>query len=265
MKKDSEDKNRNRDKVIVNVFKKHYRKGSKEISFSMDDIREAIKKVSQDNPYYQENNVADVRYQFTSGRRSLPKEIDELGPWMIEGRGKASYAFVRLRESPHVTISSDLHTILLPDATPEIVLEYAGSDEQGILAKLRYNRIPDIFLGITCYHLQNHWRTAIKNKGQLEIDDLYVGLDVDGKQYVVPIEAKGKKDRISKTQIVQNVGFARERYPKLIIRPLGIQEINDKDIVVIEFTAGKSPEAIKIKEMRRYKLVPMSECLVNEK
>lgn len=265
MKKNIEDKDRNRDKVIVNVFKKHYRKGLKDISFSMDDIREAIKKVSQENPSYQENNVADVRYQFTSGRRGLPEEIDELGPWMIEGRGKASYAFVRLKESPHVHISSDLHVILLPDATPEIVLEYAGSDEQGILAKLRYNRIPDIFLGITCYHLQNHWRTSIKYKGQLEVDDLYVGLDVDGKQYVIPIEAKGKKDRISKTQIVQNVGFARERYPRLIIRPLGIQEINDNDIVVIEFTAGKSPDAIKIKEMRRYKLVSMSECPVNEK
>ncbi len=265
MKKDADDKDQNRDNVIVNVFKKHYRRGLSEIPFSMDDIREAIKKVSQENPSYRENNVADVRYQYTSGRRSLPAEIDELGPWMIEGRGKASYAFIRLKKSPHVDISSDLHAILLPDATPEIVLEYAGSDEQGILAKLRYNRIPDIFLGITCYHLQNHWRTSVKDKGQLEVDDLYVGLDVDGKQYVVPIEAKSKKDRISKTQIAQNIGFARERYSKLIIRPLGIQEINDKDIVVIEFTAGKSPDAIKIKDMRRYKLVPMSECPVNEK
>lgn len=264
MKKDAEDKNRNRDKVIVSVFKKHYRKSAVAIPFSMDDIREAIRKVSQENPSYQENNVADVRYQYTSGRRSLPKEIDELGPWMIEGRGKANYAFIRLKESLQVSISPDLHIILLPDATPEIVLEYAGSDEQGILAKLRYNRILDIFLGITCYHLQNHWRTSVKNKGQLEIDDLYVGLDVDGKQYVVPIEAKGRKDRISKTQIVQNVAFARERYPKLIIRPVGIQEIHDKEIVAMEFTAGKKPDAIKIKEMRRYKLVPMSECTVNE-
>lgn len=193
MRKDAEDKDRNRDKVIINVFKKRYRKGATTIPFSMDDIRDAIKAVSRENPAYQENNVADVRYQYTSGRRSLPKEIDTLGPWMIEGRGKANYAFVRLKESPQVKISSDLHVILLPDATPEIVMEYAGSDEQGILAKLRYNRILDIFLGVTCYHLQNHWRTSVKNKGQLEVDDLYVGLDVDGKQYVVPIEAKGRK------------------------------------------------------------------------
>lgn len=264
MKTDTEDKDRNRDKVIVHVFKKHYKEGLTEIPFSMDDIREAIQKVTQTTPSYQENNVADVRYQYTSGRRSLPKQIDNLGPWMIEGRGKANYAFVKLKETPHVSISLDLHVIKLPDATPEIVLEYAGRDEQGILAKLRYNRILDIFLGITCYHLQNHWRTSVKNKGQVEIDDLYVGLDVDGKQYVVPIEAKGRKDRISKTQIVQNIDFARDRYPKLIIRPVGIQEIQKNEIVAIEFTAGTTPDAIKIKEMRRYKLVPMSECPVNE-
>ncbi|HTZ18207.1 MAG TPA: hypothetical protein VMB78_07185, partial [Dissulfurispiraceae bacterium] len=166
--------------------------------------------------------------------------------------------------TPHVVISPDLQIIMLPDATPEIVVEYAGNDEQGILAKLRYNRILDIFLGITCYHLQNHWRTSIKNKGQVEIDDLYVGLDIDGRQYVIPIEAKGRKDHISKTQIVQNIAFARERYPKLIIRPIGIQEVQNNEIVVIEFTAGETPDAIKIREMRRYRLVPMSECPVNE-
>jgi hypothetical protein len=265
MVKQAEDKDRNRDEVITAVFKKHYRKGAAEVPFSMDDVREAIGTVARKNPSYKENNVADIRYQYTSGRRNLPKGIDELGPWMIEGRGKANYAFVRLKESPHLRISPDLHVILLPDATPEVVLEYAGSDEQGILAKLRYNRILDIFLGITCYHLQNHWRTSVKNKGQVEIDDLYVGLDVDGRQYVVPIEAKGRKDHISKTQIVQNIAFARERYPKLIIRPVGIQEIHDKEIVAIEFTPGKTPDTIKIKEMRRYKLVAMSECPVNEK
>jgi hypothetical protein len=179
------------------------------------------------------------------------------------GTGKGSYAFVRVKEGLGVSISADLQEILIPDATPEIVIEYAGRDEQGLLAKLRYNRLLDIFLGITCYHLQNHWRTTV-NKVQREIDDLYVGIDVDGRQYVIPVEAKGRKDRVSKTQIVQMVEFAGQRYPRLIIRPVGIQEITDKDIVLILFTPGKSPDDIKIKEMRRYKLVPMSQCPVNE-
>lgn len=183
---------------------------------------------------------------------------------MIVGRGKGKYAFAKLAESPIVKIQTDLYTISLPDATPEIVLEYAGGDEQGILAKLRYNRMLDIFLGITCYHLQNHLRTSIKGKGQVEIDDLYVGLNSGGKQFVVPIEAKSTKDHLSKTQIQQAIDFARERYPKLILRPVGIQEMNDESLVLIEFTSGSHPDEIKVVEMRRYKLVPISEVPLDE-
>src|SRR5882762_8430774 len=153
--------------------------GATEVLFTMDQIRDAIAEVAKSNPSYKENNVADVRYQFTSGRRQMPASVQSLGPWMIVGRGKAKYAFVKLVSTPEIQIQADLATILLPDATPEIVLEYAGSDEQGILAKVHYNRLMDIFLQITCYHLQNHWRTSIKGKGQVEIDDLYVGLDID--------------------------------------------------------------------------------------
>jgi hypothetical protein len=263
MRQEKVDTDRNRDTVIIKVFQKYYRDGMDTVHFSMDDIRDAIKEVAKKNPNYGEKNVADLRYQYTSGRRSLPTEIDRLGPWMIMGTGKGAYAFVRVKEGLDVSISADLQEILIPDATPEIVVEYAGRDEQGLLAKLRYNRLLDIFLGITCYHLQNHWRTTV-NKVQREIDDLYVGIDVDGRQYVIPVEAKGRKDRVSKTQIVQMVEFAGQRYPRLIIRPVGIQEITDKGIVLILFTPGKSPDDIKIKEMRRYKLVPMSQCPVNE-
>lgn len=119
----------------------------------MDDVREAIAAIAKRRPGYKEGNVADVRYEYTSGRRPLPESINKLGPWMIVGRGKARYAFVKLEASPVITIQTDLVTILLPNATPEIVLEYAGSDEQGLLAKVHYNRLLDIFLQITCYHL----------------------------------------------------------------------------------------------------------------
>jgi hypothetical protein len=225
----------------------------------MDDIRDAIAEVARKSAGYKENNVADLRYQYTSGRRALPEAINRYGPWMISGRGKARYAFVKLAASPDIKIQADLLTILLPDATPEIVVEYAGTDEQGILAKVHYNRLLDIFLQITCYHLQNHWRTSIKGKGQCEIDDLYVGLDIDGKQFVVPVEAKCASDRLSKTQIVQMIDFARDRYPSLIMRPVGVQEMKDHSLVLIEFTPAIHPDEIKIKEMRRYKLVPMSD------
>ncbi len=254
-----EQQSRNRDEVLQRVFEKNYKSGAMEVPFTMDDVREAIVAVAKIRPGYKENNVADVRYQYTSGRRPLPESINRLGPWMIAGRGKAQYAFVKLEASPEIKIQSDLVTVFLPDATPEIVLEYAGSDEQGLLAKVHYNRLLDIFLQITCYHLQNHWRTSIKSKGQCEIDDLYVGLNIDGKQFVIPVEAKCAGENLSKTQIAQMIDFARERYPKLIMRPVGVQEMKDGSVVLLEFSPADHPDKIKIKEMRRYKLVPMAE------
>ena len=68
------------------------------------------------------------------------------------------------------------------------------SDEQALLARVRYNRLVDIFLGIACYSLQNHLRTTASNMGQVETDELYVGVDRRGSHYVVPIQAKGGKD-----------------------------------------------------------------------
>jgi len=262
--RDREEQSRNRDEVMRRVFEKRYAPGAREVKFRMDDIRDAIAAVAKTRSGYRENNVADVRYQYTSGRRVLPDSINKLGPWMIVGRGKAQYAFVKLEASPEIKIQDDLLPILLPGATPEIVLEYAGTDEQGLLAKVHYNRLLDIFLQITCYHLQNHWRTSIKNKGQCEIDDLYVGLNINGKQFVIPVEAKCANENLSKTQIVQIIDFARERYPKLIIRPVGVQEMKDGSLVLIEFAPAAHPDEIKIKEMRRYKLVPMADVPLDE-
>jgi hypothetical protein len=255
----SEQQARNRDEVLIRVFRERYKPGMTEVLFSMDDIRKSIEEVGRSSSGYREKNVADLRYQYSSGRRPLPEEINSLGPWMISGRGKAQYAFVKLKSEPTIEIQGDLATIFLPDATPEIVLEYAGTDEQGLLAKLLYNRLLDIFLQISCYHLQNHWRTSIKNKGQCEIDDLYVGLNMVGKQFVVPIEAKCRGENLSKTQVVQMIDFARDRYPKLIMRPVGVQEMKDGSIVLLEFSPAEHPDEIKIKEIRRYKLVPFSE------
>lgn len=250
---------RNRDEVIIRVFQKHWKPDRREVLFTMDDIREAITVVATLRSGYKENNVADVRYEYTSGRRPLPDAINRHGPWMIQGRGKAKYAFVRLSSTPTVELQEGLLTILLPDATPEIVLEYAGEDEQGLLAKVHYNRLLDVFLSITCYHLQNHWRNFVTGKGQCEIDDLYVGLNTMGKQFVIPVEAKCAKERLSKTQIVQIVDFARERYPRLIIRPVGVQEMQDGSVVLIEFTPAAHPDDARIKEQRRYKLAPFAE------
>lgn len=45
-----------------------------------------------------------------------------------------------------------------------------------------------------------HLRTIVKGVGQIEIDDLYIGLDKYGCHYVIPVQAKDGKDQIGAVQ-----------------------------------------------------------------
>lgn len=49
-----EDQSRNRDEVILRVFKKNSGQGATEVPFTMDDIREAIAVVAEFRPGYKE-------------------------------------------------------------------------------------------------------------------------------------------------------------------------------------------------------------------
>jgi hypothetical protein len=126
----------------------------------------------------------------------------------------------------------------IPDATPEIIMRYALTDEQALLAKVRYNRLIDIFLSITASSLQNHLRTKIPNYGQIEIDELYVGVDSRGAQYIVPVQAKGGKDVLGAIQTIQDVTFCQteKKYCDCIARAVSAQFLADGSIALFETT-----------------------------
>lgn len=145
----------------------------------------------------------------------------------------------------------------VPDSTPGIVAKYAFNDEQALLARVRYNRLVDIFLGITCYSLQNHLRTTVPNMGQVETDEIYVGLDKKGVHYVVPVQAKGGTDRLGIVQIEQDFGVCEHRFPLLVCRPVAAQFMQDETICIFEF--AQSDEGVGIAGERHYKLVPPDE------
>lgn len=65
---------------------------------------------------------------------------------MILGAGKAIYQFKLVKKS-RILPSPSLMSIKIADATPEIISKYALGDEQALLAKVRYNRLVDIFFG----------------------------------------------------------------------------------------------------------------------
>jgi len=83
----------------------------------------------------------------------------------------------------------------VPDATPGIVAKYAFNDEQALLARLRYNRLVDIFTGVTCYSLQSHLRTTVPSMGQVETDEIYVGLDK--KEFITSFPSKQRVEPTS--------------------------------------------------------------------
>jgi hypothetical protein len=141
----------------------------------------------------------------------------------------------------------------VPDATPGIVAKYALSDEQSLLAKVRYNRLVDIFTGVTCYSLQNHLRTTVPEMGQVETDELYIGVDKKGAHYVFPIQAKGGKDRLNVVQIEQDFAVCATKFPLLVCRPIGAQFMEDGAIALFEFESGEN--GVVISSEKHYKLV----------
>ena len=105
--------------------------------------------------------------------------------WTITGRGRGQYAFV-LGNVHRIKPNPALASIKIPDATPEIIAAYALTDEQALLAKVRYNKLVDVFLSIAAYSLQSHLRTSIADYGQIEIDEIYVGIDRGGRTASFP-------------------------------------------------------------------------------
>ena len=190
-------------------------------------------------------------------RTPLPATILDTQPkgmeWVIEGTGRATYAFKLVRIN-RIIPNSQLVTIKIPDATPEIISAYALTDEQSVLAKVRYNRLIDIFLGISCYSLQNHLRTAVDGVGQIEIDEVYVGIDRHGRQYVLPVQAKGGNDKLSVVQTKQDLRCCAEKFPNLICRAIAVQFMADDLIAMFELTLDD--DHIRVVEERHYRLVP---------
>jgi hypothetical protein len=241
--------------IIEKIFFSKFRSGMKEVSFERQDIVKVANELGISSP----KNLGDLVYSFRY-RASLPKSIQsEVGEgeiWIIRPTGVAQYQFVLVPDIPLLP-NENMIAIKVPDSTPGIVSKYAFNDEQALLAKVRYNRLVDIFLGITCYSLQNHLRTTVPNMGQVETDEVYVGLSKKGIHYVVPVQAKGGTDKLGIVQIEQDFGVCANRFPLLVCRPVAAQFMRDGTIALFEF--AQSDQGIGIISEKHYKLVPHEE------
>ena len=180
--------------IIERIFLDRYKKGQNLVEFSRQDLIDTAHQLGVDLP----KNIGDVVYSFRY-RRDLPSAIAKTcsasDSWYIFPAGHAKYRFERRAANPLVP-RTDLQQIKIPNATPEIIRKFALSDEQALLAIVRYNRLIDIFTGVTAYSLQNHLRTSVEGIGQIEVDELYIGVNTKGIHFVIPVQAKGRTDRL---------------------------------------------------------------------
>ncbi len=238
--------------LVETIFSNRYKAGLTEVPFHRDELTTTAKKLRIRLPKNLGDAIYSIRY-----RMELPEAIARTQPagqeWVIEGRGKSQYAF-RLVAINRIFPNPQLAAIKIPDSTPEIVAAYALSDEQALLAKVRYNRLLDIFLGVAAYSLQNHLRTTVTRLGQVEIDEIYVAIDKRGRQYVLPIQAKGGNDRLSTVQTRQDIACCAEKFPQLLCRAISAQFV-EADLIAL-FELGQSGDDVRIVEERHYRLVP---------
>jgi hypothetical protein len=148
------------DDIMLRVFERNFKQGAVRVAFDRDELAEACAKLGIDRI----KNLGDIPYSFRF-RKDLPEAIRKTATnhaeWIIIGAGVGAYEF-RLAAPAKIAPTPNRQRIKIPDATPEIVQKYApGTDEQALLAKVRYNRLVDVFSGLACYSIQNHLRTSI--------------------------------------------------------------------------------------------------------
>lgn len=246
-------------RIIERVFFDNYVQGAQSVPFT----RVEFESVAQTLGIALPKNLGDLLYSFRY-RVGLPQTVLNAQPpglvWVIfpVTSRPAAYRFAAVPFAA-VNPTQGLTVTKIPDATPGMIEMYALSDEQALLAKLRYNRLLDIYSGVTTYSLQSHLRTTIV-ESQVETDEVYVGVDTHGAHYVFPIQAKGGTDFLSVVQIWQDFKMCQKKFPGLIARPVAAQFMADNIIALFSFEwDGRDGITIAPGGERHYRLVPSSE------
>jgi hypothetical protein len=231
-----------------------------ELKFDRVDIEKAAEELGVKLP----KNIGDVIYSIRY-RSGMPASILATQPpgmeWIIEGVGRAQYS-IRLVPFNRIVPNANLMVVKIPDGTPEIIRSYALNDEQALLAIVRYNRLIDIFLGVTAFSLQNHLRTTLVSGTQIEIDEIYVGLDRKGAHYVIPVQAKGGTDQLSVVQTKQDLACCAEKFPGLECRTVSAQFMADD--VVAMFELAVEADMVVIVDEKHYRLVPADQITADD-
>lgn len=96
----------------------------------------------------------------------------------------------------------------------------------------------------------------MKGIGQIEIDEIYVGIDRHGRQFVVPMQAKAGKDRHGVMQTRQDIECCAQKFPDLICRAISAQFMTNHRIAMFELMIVDGE--VKVVDEKHYQLVAAS-------
>lgn len=243
--------------TIVRVFENKLDEGYStdgEVPFDRDDIEDAL-----DELELTVKNVPDIPYAYRS-RRSLPDHIEQHGynaiilDDSIEG-ADATYLFTKREQLIHVPDEYDeVHRTSIGEL-PEPVREYIGKDEQGVLTQVRYAGLLDDFTRLDAYHLQSHMRFRV-NSREAELDDLYIGVDEEGHDHALAVEAKGVGETLNKNQLIRNTRGIEQKitYPDSV-RTLAVKLDEDGYFYLFEFDIHEvdGEDRVEIERVWQYK------------
>ena len=89
--------------------------------------------------------------------------------------------------------------------------------------------------------------------GQVETDEIYIGIDKRGAHYVIPVQAKGGTDKIGIVQIEQDFAVCERKFPGLICRSIAAQFM-EEDLIAL-FECERTEEGIRVSIEKHYRLV----------
>lgn len=240
-----------------------------EMRFTTDQVDKAREKFQSERL----GNVGDVTFAFRSKRQAIPDRITKTAPkgyvWTVVNVSSGLHAFKLDFEENQFSFGKGRSETSVLDATPEIVKQFAlFRDEQALLTIVRYNRLVDLFLGLTAYSIQNHMKTAIKTiegrSKQIEIDEVYVGVDQDGHQYLIPVQARRNGEGLSSDQIMSDILFCQQQidnnFPDMRFKSVGVEFTNSGDMHRIAFAEFELQNGhVRVKRDRVYLLKEIGE------
>jgi hypothetical protein len=96
----------------------------------------------------------------------------------------------------------------------------------------------------------------VTDVGQIEVDEIYLGVNKRGAHFVIPCQAKSPGDRFGIVQVMQDILLCQEKFPSAICRPVALQFQGINEVAILELAISKEADMLRLNvvDEKHYKL-----------